>query len=343
MLTMKDARRKGHCLATDLIGSVRDDLCRIRDRLIELAQTKPGYLHVRLREAVQSDCNLELQMGIRKDTPKTAGIASVRSVTIGQWHSTMFMLQTVGAGKRGCRRRVDDEDRYDSRYSRHHKLDTSGRVSIRVLMSIITVMLIVIGAYFGLRLGGSQGLDAYHSCNNNMRKINRSLEAANYFTYKGTARTGLREGWRIAVLPFLDQAVLYESINAERAWNSIENSTCGRTVVTTFICPSSTPSRLPDDFARTSYLALGRARQDGIQDARSSTIPVLIDVALSDVAWLSADECREYQKRHLRNDLIARFSSGHSFLPGTYWALFADGSVGGLPQSELTTILDLSP
>jgi len=81
-------------------------------------------------------------------------------------------------------------------------------------------------------------------CSNNLRRI--ALAMHNYHdTYRSlppaviTDELGTpRYSWRVAILPFIDQAARYDRWNCEEAWDSPNNSRIGQTGVSAYRCPS---------------------------------------------------------------------------------------------------------
>jgi len=200
----------------------------------------------------------------------------------------------------------------------------------------------------------------YRSDNNNMRCKNNlkqlMLAVHNYHdTYKCFPPAYLpdEEGrplhsWRTLVLPFLEQADLYEQYRFDEPWNGPNNSQLAARIPNVLQCPSE-----PNDY--TNYLLITgpeTAWGEGLaptfadfKDGTSNTI-VLVEVADSGIQWMEPrDLTLEQAARGVNSQLGLCFSAPHP-LPGRKTekpesanVAFADGSVTNLkndfPLAEL--------
>ncbi|NQT15762.1 MAG: DUF1559 domain-containing protein [Planctomycetes bacterium] len=110
-----------------------------------------------------------------------------------------------------------------------------------------------------------------------------------------------RYSWRVAILPFLNQAALYDQWDSGAAWDSPNNSRIGQTPVAVYQCPSDHGT----DLTKTNYVmitgeeAVGNlpnevTRLRDITDGSSNTI-MIVEVVDSGISWseprdLSLDE-----------------------------------------------------
>ena len=144
--------------------------------------------------------------------------------------------------------------------------------------------------------------------------------------------------WRVAILPFMDQASLYDMYDFDEPWDGPNNS----------VLLESSPDesyRCPDDFASgpydTSYMMVvgegtlgGKPNEEvsiaGIVDGTSYTI-LVIEVAGAAVSWCEPrDITVEEAVTFVTNPQASPFEQVH---PGGVHVLMADGSVHFLPNS----------
>src|SRR5690606_32081296 len=72
-----------------------------------------------------------------------------------------------------------------------------------------------------------------------------------------------RQSWLVEILPYLEQQALYEEIDKNRAWDARVNERAARTVVPTFINPSTPDSIEADKPAPSHYVGLAGLGEDG--------------------------------------------------------------------------------
>ncbi len=143
----------------------------------------------------------------------------------------------------------------------------------------LLVVIAIIGVLVGLLLPAVQAArEAARRllCSNNIRQMGIAMH--NYesthrvFPHGGAGSVSLtnsstltrnRLSWGAAILPFLEQAPLYHSINHSRPYIHPDNASAGSTVVATYLCPTTPKDELlrpngdalntPAIYARTDY------------------------------------------------------------------------------------------
>lgn len=66
---------------------------------------------------------------------------------------------------------------------------------------------------------------------------------------------GLRHGWCIFTLPYIEQSAVYAQYRFDRSWNATENQAAVRTVISTFVCPSNPEAPISNNQANSDYAA----------------------------------------------------------------------------------------
>jgi prepilin-type processing-associated H-X9-DG protein len=139
---------------------------------------------------------------------------------------------------------------------------------------------------------------------------------------------------RVLLLPFLEQAALYEAFNKSERWDSPSNTALSHTKVMTFVDPSN-PNQGPDgNYAfitgTGSMFESGQpSKIMNITDGTSNTL-AMIEVPTTGGSWASPGEVDVAQ-------LGAGLPQGSH--PGGNVALFADGSVKFISQSVSPQVL----
>jgi type II secretory pathway pseudopilin PulG len=177
-------------------------------------------------------------------------------------------------------------------------------------------------------------------CRNNLKMIGLALHNYNDvygsfpppFTVDAAGRK--LHSWRTLILPFLDQAPLYERIDLSKPWNDPVNEAARRTVVPVYHCPS-----LSGDADRTTYMAVvgsdGVFRwgetisRDQIRDATAQTLLVLEANGGRSVPWMEPADLDEQTVRTLAQ--APDLSHTHGI-----HTLRADGSVRTADIRELS-------
>src|SRR5262245_20722137 len=66
---------------------------------------------------------------------------------------------------------------------------------------------------------------------------------------------GMRHGWCIFVLPYIEQSAVYSLYRFDRNWNAAENQAAIKSVIATFVCPSNPESPIANNQANSDYAA----------------------------------------------------------------------------------------
>jgi len=162
--------------------------------------------------------------------------------------------------------------------------------------------------------------------------------------------------WRSALLPFIGQEDLYNSLNLDRPWSSPANSTAARTVVSTYLCPQQyEPSHSPlkfglllrgprlrargkDGYALTHYSAVtgptGAMRTGEavrLERLRGDQGPSALvgEVYLRDWPWAAPDDVHWTGPDHPPYSVLG-FDSAHD---DVLLFLLADGTVRAVPRT----------
>ncbi len=180
-------------------------------------------------------------------------------------------------------------------------------------------------------------------CGNNLKQIGLALH--NYHdeygafppAYTVDANGKPLHSWRTLILPYLEQASLYEKIDLTKPWDDPANQFARDTKVCTYQCPSAdTPE------GKTAYLAIvgpgsclqattGRKLAE-ITDSTAATLMVFEVDPEHAVHWMSPEDATESQ--------VVSFASAKPLAhPGGTQALFADGSIRFLPESIKPAVL----
>ncbi|MBW3600638.1 MAG: DUF1559 domain-containing protein [Planctomycetes bacterium] len=188
-------------------------------------------------------------------------------------------------------------------------------------------------------------------CSNNLKQIGLALH--NYHdTYKTFPPAYIpdedgnpKHSWRVLILPFLEQAPLYEQYDFNEPWDGPNNSQLANIVIPAYQCPSApNPNQ-----ATTNYLAIsgpGTVFNQGngsrimdIRDGTSNTIMVA-EVAGGNINWMAP---RDFDVTTMPMAINAAKdgSSISSFHPGGAQVLFADGSVRFLSDNVAANVLSI--
>ncbi|MCA9122030.1 MAG: DUF1559 domain-containing protein [Planctomycetaceae bacterium] len=172
-------------------------------------------------------------------------------------------------------------------------------------------------------------------CSNNLKQV--ALAMHNYHdTYKSfpPAYTVDADGnklhsWRTLLLPFLEQAALYDQIDLDKPWDAPENQHIVDTVISTYTCPSSPNQMMP----YTNYMVIvgPGAVFEGAQpiairditDGTSNTI-LVVEVEGQQVPWMEPTDLSLEQMQMAINGGLTEPGSNH---PGGFQSALADGSI----------------
>ncbi len=178
-------------------------------------------------------------------------------------------------------------------------------------------------------------------CSNNLKQV--AIAMHNYHdtyqsfppAYTVDADGNKLHSWRTLLLPFIEQAALYNQIDLDKPWDAPENQHLADTLIPIYTCPSSPDGMLP----YTNYMVVvgpgtifpdehGIAFRD-ITDGTSNTI-LVVEVEGQQVPWMEPTDLSLDQMQMAINSGPTDPGSNH---PGGVMVSMADGSVRFLAAS----------
>jgi prepilin-type processing-associated H-X9-DG protein len=195
-------------------------------------------------------------------------------------------------------------------------------------------------------------------CKNNLKQIGLAMH--NYHdvyqfypmaTYSGEGRMPERS-WRVTVLPFLDQAPLYQKYDQNVAWDAAPNVALQKTVIPSYDCPGRPTKFDQQQRFLAAYSAVtgtgavfenNRFRSDSsITDGISNTLMV-VETCGAPVVWSQPQDINiDTNPVGINLPGAVRHESGgalSSYHSGGANALLADGSVRFFSQNTSPDIL----
>ncbi len=190
-------------------------------------------------------------------------------------------------------------------------------------------------------------------CTNNLKQIGIALH--NYHDTYGcfppamiTDEDGTpRYSWRVAILPFVEQAPLFDSYDSDLPWDDPANEMVGMTSIPTYRCPSDNLSQSNE----TNYVMVtGQGTIGGlpnvstgirdIVDGTSNTI-LVVEIVDSGITWSEPRDLTLEELTLVLNDPSANSPSSRH--PGGLNVLMSDGSVrfiaNGIDPVQLQNLL----
>ncbi len=181
------------------------------------------------------------------------------------------------------------------------------------------------------------------SCANNLKHIGIALH--NYHeqyhafppAYTVDANGKRLHSWRTLILPFIEQATLYEQIDLSKPWDDPANRVAYEQRIPAYQCPSVS---IPE--GHTTYLVVvapngcfvgeqSRSFSD-ISDGTSNTLAVIEFDAEHAVHWMSPQDATQ--------EMVLNFAAAaHLPHPGGAQALFADAHIQFLPATTKPELL----
>lgn len=219
---------------------------------------------------------------------------------------------------------------------------SSGSPGLGVILAIVIIGFIVGGGVLAALLlpavQAAREAARRMQCSNNLKQIGLAMH--NYHDVHGTlppAYTTDEEGnrlhsWRTLLLPFMEQATLYEQIDFSKPWDAPENRHLANMRIPGYSCPS-------DPENGCSYMVIGGAgtlfeddqasRFADIVDGTSNTIMV-VEVKGRQTSWMEPTDLSFDGQQIVINSTPDSPGSNH---PGGAQVALADGSVHFLAQT----------
>lgn len=209
-------------------------------------------------------------------------------------------------------------------------LKTGARFSLLHLLWMIPVGLVVIALFIPVPRRSREAARRTQ-CKYNLKQIGLALH--NYHDVYGAfppaytvdAHGKRLHSWRTLILPFVDQAPLYEKIDLSKAWDDPVNAEVGKAQVPAYHCPSA-----PGSNTNTSYMvivgadtcfpgAVSRTLSE-VKDGTANTMAVVEVDSERSIPWMSPFDVDE---QFILN-VDPKTKASHI---GGLHALLADGSV----------------
>ena len=226
-----------------------------------------------------------------------------------------------------------------------------GRSSAGPLIAVIVVGALaalfvcggVMAAFYWRFTGLSMAVSGQNQCTNNLKQIGLAMH--NYHdTYKCFPAAVLTDendrpmrSWRVAILPFVEEAPLYDLYDFNEPWNGPNNGRLLGSTSLVYHCPDDGVSMMLE----TSYVMIvGEGTIGGnpnekigfrdVLDGTSNTI-MAMEVGGAGISWMEPrDITVEEAITYITDPAASQFQQVH---PGGVNVLFADGSVHFLPNS----------
>jgi prepilin-type processing-associated H-X9-DG protein len=216
-------------------------------------------------------------------------------------------------------------------------------ILVVVMLALFLVCAGMVGFWSLAPSRGAGGASPRSQCSNNLKQIGLAMH--NYHdTFKSFPPAVISDqagrpmrSWRVAILPFVEQAPLYDQYDFSQPWDGPNNRALHGTSIATYRCPEDVGSAPTE----TSYVMIVGPNTIGgepnekvsfanVKDGTSNTI-LAIEVGMSGIHWMEPrDVTVEEAVTFLINPAASEFQQAHS---GGANVLFADGSVHFVPDS----------
>ena len=236
---------------------------------------------------------------------------------------------------------------YEPEFTMSQKSSNKGLI---IGLSVAGGLVVLVGAFLGLRY---LVLGARNNAMRSRSKLNLSmigLALHNYHDVHGQlppAYTVGRDGkklhsWRVLILPYVEQAPLYDHIRLNEPWDSPHNRRLGEQM------PDIYRSTNSSDSTSTSYLAISGKRSafsggksNKFRDMTDGTEKTLMVVEAfgKQIHWMQPDDVspEEFLK------MVENAGESDTLYPSGWLGLFADGSIrihkAGMDRKTLNGML----
>jgi len=216
---------------------------------------------------------------------------------------------------------------------------SSGLPAVAIVLIVLVVLFFCGGIGIALLLPAVQSArEAARraQCTNNLKQIGLALH--NYHSALGCFPPAYiadesgqpRTSWRTMILPYLEQAALYDAYDSNKPWDDPANQRVVDTAIPVYRCPSD-PSPSKTDTCYVMVVGPGMfsdgpdpTRMSDITDGTSNTIMV-VEIENSGIKWAEPKDITA-------EELLAQLSGSgiKSPHPAVFNVLFCDGSVRAL-------------
>ena len=205
---------------------------------------------------------------------------------------------------------------------------------------LFTVILLIGGNFLLSEIRKARDLGRKPQCKTHLKQLGLALH--NYHDEYGCFPPAFvadelgrpMHSWRVLLLPYLDQAPLYNQYRFDEPWDGPNNRRLADRMEEFFSCPVTPAMRDPSEPCFTSYVAVvgpetawpgtNSVSIKDIKDGMANTL-LLVEVANSGIQWMEPRDLHVLQMAPSINSKAGQgISSRH---PGGVYVLLADGAV----------------
>lgn len=234
---------------------------------------------------------------------------------------------------------------------KHTRRPTAADAFTLVELLVIIAIIVLLIALFIPFSGGSREAARRIQCANNLKQIGLALHS--YHDEFGcfppayvTDEDGKpMHGWRVLILPYMEQQPLYDQYDFNEPWDGPNNSKLHDTMVATYSCPSQPRE---DSENTTSYVAVVGSDTvfpgdqsttfEDITDGTSNTL-LVVEISNSGIHWMEPRDLNVEEMPAVINPGEGRSRGISSMHPEGAQVLWADGAIHLLPNSLPTKTL----